>query len=153
MTQETKSTEYHPPEVYLERIAREMRTMRELLVQVLNKVVEAESEIPEKMRRFANYFHDIHHIIWTYEEKGLPAPLHLRQEMERCDDRARQVLKELHTDGGVFEKIRREMASDPENRWDHTRLLSKPNGGTHEARQSESQLDWINQGGAAQQGS
>ncbi len=80
------------------------------------------------MRRFVTYMHDIHDISYMYEERGQQAPLHIRREMERCDDRLRQLLGELHLDGGVFEKVRREMAEDPLNRWDHTRFLPKPNG-------------------------
>jgi len=116
----------HSAEVYLERIARELKTMRELMSINVNASREAESEIPEKMRRFANYYHDIVHIKGEYVSLGLVAPAHVDREMERCDDRFRQLLKELHLDGGTFEKVRREMAEDPENRWDHTRQLSKP---------------------------
>lgn len=43
--------------------------------------------------------------------------------MERCDDRFRQLLTEAHTDGGTFEKVRREMVKDENNRWDHTRAI------------------------------
>lgn len=112
----------------INRQSREMKIMREILVQVLNKVIEAESEVPEKMRRFIMYMHDLHDVCYMYESRGHVAPSHVQREMERCDDRYRQLLKELHKEDGVFAKIRREMASDPENRWDHTRLLTKPNG-------------------------
>ena len=117
-----------PMEANIERMARDMKIVRELLIQVLNKVVEAESEIPEKMRRFIMYMHDLHDVCYMYESRGHLAPEHVQREMERCDDRYRQLLEELHTDGGTFEKVRREMAKDPKNRWDHTRLLNKPNG-------------------------
>jgi hypothetical protein len=78
------------------------------------------------MRRFTSYYHDIVHLKGEYLSLGIPAPPHIDREMERCDDRFRQLLIEQHTDGGAFEKVRRVMAEDPENRWDHTRLLSKP---------------------------
>ena len=119
-----------PPEVWLERIARELTTIRQLVSKAVNDMVQAESEIPEKMRRFANYMHDIHHIIWTYEERGHQAPRYVKEEMERCDDRFRQLLEQQHSDGGAFEKIRREMADDPANRWNHTRQLPKPKEST-----------------------
>jgi hypothetical protein len=61
-----------------------------------------------------------------YEELGHTVPAHQLREMERCDDRFRQIIKEMHADGGVLEKVRREMAEDPENRWDHARLLYPP---------------------------
>ena len=116
----------HSAEVYLERISRDIATILSLVSKAVNAMVEAESEIPEKMRRFMNYMHDLHDVKYMYEELGHPVPQHLKDELERCDDRYRQLLKIMHTDGGAFEKIRREMAKDPENRWDHTRLLAKP---------------------------
>lgn len=119
-------TEALPHDVHLERIARELTMIRQLVSKVVNAIVDAESEIPEKMRRFIMYMHDVHDVSYMYEERGIPVPPHLAREMERCDDRYRQLLNELHLDGGTFEKVRREMAKDPENRWDHTRLLSKP---------------------------
>lgn len=110
----------------LNRLARELVTIRELASKAVNYIAEAQSEIPEKMRRFVTYMHDIHDITYMYEERGHMPPTHLLRELERCDDRFRQLLDELHLDGGAFEKVRREMAADPENRWDHTRLLTKP---------------------------
>lgn len=109
----------------LNRIGRELKTIRELLVAVVAAIRDAESEIPEKMRRFMTYMHDIHDVKYMYETQGHVIPEHLAHELRRCDDRYRQLLDELHLDGGAFEKIRREMAKDPGNRWDHTRLLDK----------------------------
>lgn len=107
------------------RMAQELKSIRELVSKAVNAFAEAESEIPEKMRRFMNYMHDIHSVKFMYEELGHAVPKHLANELERCDDRFRQLLSEQHTDGGTFEKVRREMAKDPANRWDHTRLLAK----------------------------
>ena len=108
------------------RIAQELKDIRQLVTKAVNAMHEAEGEIPEKMRRFTSYYHDIVHIKGEYLSLGIPSPPHVDREMERCDDRFRQLLTEQHTDGGAFEKVRRVMAEDPENRWDHTRLLSKP---------------------------
>lgn len=113
----------------LNRIARELTTIRTLVSAVVNAIRDAESEIPEKMRRFMNYMHDLHDVKYMYEELGHEVPQHLLREMERCDDRYRQLIKEMHLDGGAFEKIRRKMADDPDNRWDHTRLLYPPKEG------------------------
>jgi len=110
------------------RVSRELATIRQQLSSVLFAIKDAESEVPEKMRRFIMYMHDVHDISYLYESRGLPIPLHVTQELERCDDRYRQLLVELHMDGGTFEKVRREMAKDKDNRWDHTRQLSKPKG-------------------------
>jgi hypothetical protein len=115
-----------PEEANLERMGRELKTIREMLSKVINYIADAESEIPEKMRRFISYMHDVHDVSYMYEERGITVPPHIHREMERCDDRYRQLLTTLNTDGGLFEKVRREMAKDPENRWDHTRLLTKP---------------------------
>ena len=119
-------TDLHPPEVYLKRMADDMKLIREMMSKVINYMVDAESEVPEKMRRFIMYMHDVHDIVNLYHEGGQTAPRHVLAEMERCDDRYRQLLEEMHLDGGTFEKVRREMAKDPLNRWDHTRQLSKP---------------------------
>lgn len=108
------------------RIARELKTIRENTGKALFAMHEAEAEIPEKMRRFIMYMHDVHDIVNLYHENGQPPPPHVLREMERCDDRYRQLLETLHTDGGAFEKVRSKMAEDPNNRWDHTRQLSAP---------------------------
>lgn len=114
----------------LNRQSRELKNIRETVINAIFFLKQAEGEIPEKMRRFVNYMHDMHHIVWTYEEKGVPAPSHVLREMERCDDRLRQLLIVEHQEGGTFARVRAEMADDPKNKWDHTRLLTKPNGAT-----------------------
>ena|ERR1700749_1176852 len=108
------------------RIARELKSIRENLSKGLFAMHEAEAEVPEWMRRFMMFMSDLHHIGYIYEERGIPVPEYIRRELERCDDRLRQLLDRAHTDGGTFEKVRQEMAADPENRWDHTRQLAKP---------------------------
>jgi hypothetical protein len=108
------------------RIARELKTIREQMGTVLFAIRDAESEIPEKMRRFIMYMHDVHDVMWMYHENGQQVPDYINREAERCDDRYRQLLTEMHTDGGAFEKVRREMATDPMNRWKHTREIAPP---------------------------
>lgn len=110
----------------LQRIANELKTIRELVSKTVFAQHEAEGEIPEKIRRFVMYMHDVHNISHMYHENGLLPPEWIRRELERCDDRFRQLLTDLHSDGNAFEKVRREMAEDPDNRWDHTRQLAKP---------------------------
>jgi len=111
-------------ETDLKVIARELTKIRELVSKVVNAIHEAESEIPEKMRRFVMYMHDVHDIANMYRELGHDVPEYVSRELERCDDRYRHLLNELHTDGGAFEKIRREMSKYTDNRWDHTRMLT-----------------------------
>ena len=110
---------------FLIRIARDMKAMRTMMSEVVNYMKEAESEIPEKMRRFIMYMHDVHDVSYMYEERGLPIPAHIQREMERCDDRYRHLLQDLTTDTGVFEKVRQDMAQREGNRWDHKRLFPK----------------------------
>ena len=110
----------------LANVRRELKAIREQVINVVFYIKDAESEVPEKMRRFVTYMHDVHDVTYMYEQRGLPIPRHISEEMERCDDRFRQLLKELHLEGSAFAKIRAEMAKDPTNRWDHTRLLEKP---------------------------
>lgn len=109
------------------RIARELTDIRKLTSKALYAMGEAEKEIPEKMRRFMNYFHDVVHVKGEYVSLGLQPPKEIDEEMERNHDRARQLLNDLHTDGGHFEKVRREMTKHPvKPRYDHTRQLAKP---------------------------
>jgi hypothetical protein len=108
------------------RISRELTTMRKQNTELLGFFRDAEAEVPESLRRFANYMHDVHDIIYIYESRGHACPPYVVTEIERLDDRYRQILQKHNIDGGVIEKIRREMAADPDNKWDHTRLLSKP---------------------------
>ena len=110
----------------LNRQSRELKLIRELLVTVVHAIRDAEAEVPEKMRRFMNYMHDVHDVKFMFEELGHPVPAYINRELERLDDRYRQLLEELHLEGGTFEKVRREMAKDPNNRWDHTRQLAAP---------------------------
>lgn len=107
------------------RIARELKTIREGMGKALYAIGEAESEIPEKLRRFMNYCHDIHAMKFMYEEVGHQAPTWVMRELERVDDRYRQIIKDMKSEGGPINKVMREMAADPMNRWDHTRLLPK----------------------------
>jgi len=110
-------------EELLTRIAQELTELRKQVQKVTYAMHEAESEVPEKMRRFIMYLHDMHDVKNMYVEHGLEVPKYILRELERCDDRLRQLLDTLHTDGGAFEKIRREMSADVNNRYDHTRLL------------------------------
>ncbi len=105
------------------RIVRELVTLRKQNTELLSFYRNAEAEVPESLRRFANYMHDVHDIKFMYEEHGSKPPKHTLDELERLDDRYRQILQAHNTDGGAIEKIRREMAGDPDNRYDHAKQL------------------------------
>jgi hypothetical protein len=109
-------------------IRRELKTIRELVGKVIFYITDAESEVHEKMRRFTMYMHDIHDITYMYEQRGLPIPDWICRELERCDDRFRQLLNEAHMEGGTFAKVRAEMAKDPHAKWDHTRRIEHYKG-------------------------
>jgi hypothetical protein len=133
----------------LDRIGRELKDIRGLLLSIISSIRDAESEIPEKMRRFMNYFHDVHDIKFLYDGHGQPAPPHLKDELERLDDRYRQLLKEMNLQGDAFEKVRRDMASDPDNKWNHTKLLGKPKTeSTNATRPSDNVNDGVDESGA-----
>lgn len=106
------------------RIAKELAILRRLNTELVKFMRDAETEVPESLRRFANYFHDVHDIKYMYEEHGQRPPQHILDEIERLDDRYRQILKAHNTDGGAIERIRREMAGDADNRYDHTKTLT-----------------------------
>lgn len=110
----------------LRRIAQELTTIRVLVGQGMVGLRDAESEVPEKLRRFMNYCHDIHAMKFMYEEVGHSAPDWVMRELERVDDRYRQIMSEMKAEGGAINKVLRTMAEDPENRWDHTRQLPAP---------------------------
>jgi hypothetical protein len=110
---------------YLKWIHQEMKTLRQLTSELVRFSRDAESEIPEYMRRFANYMHDLHDIAYMYSEIGQEPPQWIKDEQQRCDDRLRQLLKKEHAEG-TFGKVRAEMAKDEDNgnRWDHTKALT-----------------------------
>ena len=112
--------------VHLGRMARELASIRQLLTVCVGYIRDAEKDIPERYRRFVNAFHDVHDIKYMYEEHGQDVPEHVLHEIRRMDDRYRQILDELNQPGGAFEIVRREMAKDDRNRWEHTKLLDKP---------------------------
>lgn len=118
-------SEVDPGLAALNDIRRELKTIRELVGKVIFYITEAETEVSEKMRRFTMYMHDLHDITYMYEQRGLPIPKWITQEMERCDDRFRQLLADALAEGGTFAKVRAQMADDKRNKWDHTRLLEK----------------------------
>ena len=142
MTERTDQTE-------LAEIRRELATIRNLLSEGVRYLRDAESEIPERIRRFTHHMHSIHDIKYMYEELGVHPPKYLMDELERVDDRFRQLMAEENTEGGVFSKVRRDMATDPKNRYDHTRQLAAPTHvkekPTDETRPSEPKQDGLNQ--------
>ena len=121
-------------ETELADIRRELATIRSLLSEGIRFLRDAESEIPERIRRFTHHMHSIHDIKYMYEDVGVAGPPHVMREVERLDDRWRQLLAEENAEGGAFSKVRREMATDPKNRYDHTRLLQAP---THQKEKKE----------------
>lgn len=117
-------------EAYLKNIARDIQDLKGMMREAINAMTAAESEVPEKMRRFANYFHDVVHIKEAYVYLGLTPPPHIDRQMERCSDRFRHILDDLNAEDGAFERIRRDMATRAGNRYDHTKLLKGTNDET-----------------------
>lgn len=125
--EELREAAQHDDNWYLKQIHQELVTQRKLISELLSFYRNAEREVPEYVRRFANYMHDLHDINYMYHEIGQEAPAWIRAEMLRCDDRMRQILKYEHSEG-TFGKIRAEMAPDKDNRWDHTKALTFKHG-------------------------
>lgn len=138
--------------VLLQRIARDITTVKTLVSQGMIGFRDAESEVPEKLRRFMNYCHDLHAMKFMYEEHGHQAPEWVMRELERIDDRYRQIIAEMKAEGGPINKVIREMAKDPANRWDHAKLLPKPMETNDETRQRTND-DGSHEGGASADGS
>ena len=118
-------TEDNDTQAQLQRMARDIQDLKGMVREGLNAMSQAEAEVPEMMRRFANYFHDVVHIKGEYVTLGLTVPPYVDREMERCADRFRHILEDLHQPGGKFEQVLRDMASRPGNRYDHTKLLKE----------------------------
>lgn len=118
-------------------LQQDMHMIKNMLAEVVIYMKNAEAEVPESMRRFMNYFHDVRDIRYMHEESGHPVPFWIDREIERLFDRYRQLLEKQNGEDGAFAKVRREMATDPENRYDHTRLLVKPKEKKDEARTSD----------------
>ena len=112
----------------LARIARDMRAMLLEVREVVKYMKDAESEVPEKARRFIMYYHDVHDIYWLYHENGQEPPKFLQAELERCADRYRQIVQDLFEVGGQFERVRQEMTKRGGNRYDHTREIDWKKG-------------------------
>lgn len=115
-------------EALLGRIARDIQAMRSDFQQVINHMRDAEKEIPERVRRFTMYFHDVRDFVDMHRTLGQEPPDYILREIERCSDRFRHILEDMYSDNGAFEKVRQEMAGREGNRYDHTRLLQKGTG-------------------------
>ena len=107
----------------IKQMAKDIHVIRDLLSKFVNAQHEAESEVHEKMRRFTMYMHCVKDIRNMYIELGQMPPAYINEEVQRLDDRFRQLLAEAHSDGNTFEQVRRKMVDDPDNRWDHTRAI------------------------------
>lgn len=145
MADEPKLEELSDRDLQL-RIAQELKTIRILLGQGMFALRDAEGEIPEKLRRFMNYCHDVHAMKFMYEEVGHQAPKWVMSELQRVDDRYRQIMEEMKAEGGPINKVIREMAKDPNNRWDHTKLLPKQTETTDDTRSRNDLEDGIDEG-------
>lgn len=108
----------------LAMLRRDMRAILLELREVTKYMREAESEVPEKMRRFIMYFHDVHDLITLYHSTGIEPPKHILREIERCSDRFRHLLDEQYGDSGAFEKVRQDMTKREGNRYDYTHQLT-----------------------------
>jgi hypothetical protein len=111
---------------FVKNMSRDIQQLRSQAQEALNAVKEAESEIPEKMRRFIMYFHDAHDILHLYHENGLEPPKWVQHEVERCADRFKHLVEDLHAPGETFDQVRKEMSTRGGNRYDWSKQLMAP---------------------------
>lgn len=108
-------------------IERDMRAILVEIREVVKYMKDAESEVPERMRRFMMYFHDAHDAINFYHELGLQPPKWIAKEVERCADRLRHLLDEMYDPDkdGTFERVRQDMTQrEGMNRYDWSKQLT-----------------------------
>ena len=110
------------------RVARDIRALLLEIREITKYMREAESEIPEKMRRFMMYFHDMHDLKNMHEELGLIPPTYVLREIERCYDRLRHLLEDLFDPDkeGHFEHVRKDMSKREGNKYDWSKALAPP---------------------------
>ena len=106
---------------YQHDMLKELKEINRKLDMLFGVIGEAEKEIPEYARRFVMYFHDLAHIRWVYEEKGMSIPRHIDHEIERCHDRYKKILERENNQGGAFQRIAEEMASEGGTQYLHGR--------------------------------
>jgi hypothetical protein len=111
-------------DAHLANLARDMRAILLELREVVKYMKEAESEVPEKVRRFIMYYHDVHDIVNLHHEGGLSPPKYLHREIERCHDRFRHILEDMYADQGTFERVRQDMTTKGGNRYDYSHQLT-----------------------------
>ena len=116
----------------LKDIAQSLRNILSEIREVTRYMRDAESEVPEKIRRFIMYFHDVHDMQNLYNELGLVPPMHIRQEIERCADRFKHILEDMYDRDkhGGFERVREDMSKREGNRYDWSKALAKPEKGS-----------------------
>lgn len=119
-------------DAHLANLARDIRAILLEVREVVKYMKDAESEVPEKVRRFIMYFHDVHDMQNLYNELGLVPPKHVQQEIERCADRFKHILEDQYdtNKSGTFEKVRQDMTERGGNRYDWTHALAKPEHGS-----------------------
>ena len=108
----------------LAMLRRDMRSILLEMREVIKYMKEAESEIPEKIRRFMMYYHDLHDLKNLHHESGIEPPAYILREIERCHDRYRHILEEMHGDQGAFERVRQDMTQRGGNRYDYSKQLT-----------------------------
>lgn len=71
----------------------------------LGALHKAEQEVPEHMRRFTMYFHDLHDVLNFYHELGQVPPTYISREVERCHDRMAHLIEDETNQGGTFHAV------------------------------------------------
>ena len=102
-------------------VLEELRKITKQLASVLGAIEKAESEVPEYMRRFVMYYHDIVHIREAHVQLGLTPPKSIDYEIERCSDRMAQLVDSEHNQGGTFHRVMEDMMKIGGTKYKHGR--------------------------------
>lgn len=93
-------------------ILKELQSLNAGLRTAITALEKAESEIPEHMRRFMMYMHDLVHVRWAYEEKGIMIPPYIDEAIEYAHDRLRVLIDRENQQGGAFDRGRQDLLAE-----------------------------------------
>lgn len=119
-------------DLILEQLRMQTELLEKLVANValgLGALHKAEQEVPEHMRRFTMYFHDLHDVMNFYHEIGQDPPSYIKREVERCHDRMAHLIEDETNQGGTFHAVAQKV-KDRGGRY-------TPKGAEDEARPSE----------------
>lgn len=120
-------------DLILDQLRHQTELLTELVALVklgIGALHKAEQEVPEHMRRFTMYFHDLHDVMNFYHENGQDPPPYIKAEVERCHDRMAHLIEDETNQGGTFHAVAQKIIDRGGGRY--------VKGAEHETRPSDS---------------